>query len=52
MIVEFEWNSGLVVGLVADTIMIYDEETETMADDPANVIYLHLGILSLAFIFA
>lgn len=52
MIVEYEWNSGLVVGLAADQIMIYDEETEEMQEEPANAIYLHLGIISLVFIFA
>lgn len=54
MQVEFEWKSGLVFGLEAG--VVYEvEDTETIPDFDENiehqVIYLHLGILTLCFIF-
>lgn len=51
MIVDYEFKAGLVVGLEADQIIMYDEEKQEMTDEVASVIYLHLGIFTLAFIF-
>lgn len=50
MIVDFEFKTGLVFGLEADTIFMMDEE-ENLDEEPSNVIYLHLGILTIAIIF-
>lgn len=51
MIIDYEFKSGLVFGLESDQLIIFDEESQEMQEDPANVIYLHMGILTLAFIF-
>lgn len=52
MQVEFEWKAGLVFGLEADKILVVPEETENFDVDvpPHEVIYLHLGIISIALI--
>lgn len=50
MIVDFEFKTGLVFGLEAATIFMMDEE-ENLDDEPSSVIYLHLGIISIAVIF-
>jgi hypothetical protein len=49
MIIDYEFKGGLVFGLEADIVYLMDEE-ENLAEEPNNVIYLHLGILTLAFI--
>ena len=51
MIVDYEWNAGLVFGLASDVIYVMEEEgKETEGDGECSVIYLHLGIISLCFI--
>jgi hypothetical protein len=53
MTVDFEWKAGLVVGLEADTIYYGETVEDILADDGevVNVWYLHLGILTVAFMF-
>ena len=51
MQVDFEFKAGLVFGLEADKILVIPEEGEPdFESEPNEVIYLHLGIISIAFI--
>jgi hypothetical protein len=49
MILDFEFKTGLVFGIEADELYIMDEK-DNMTDEANQVIYLHLGFLTLAFI--
>jgi hypothetical protein len=49
MTLNFEFKTGLVFGLEADELYIMDEENN-MSDEANQVIYLHIGFLTLAFI--
>lgn len=51
MTVDYEWKSGLVFGIEADEIHLYEEETEKFHEQPVSAVYVHLGIVSVAFIF-
>lgn len=53
MVIEFEWKSGLVFGLEADKIHIVsdDDVAPDFDEEPNQVIYLHLGIISVCFIW-
>jgi len=52
MQVEVEFKAGLVFGLEADKILVMPENEEDFDMDapPNEVIYLHLGFISIAFI--
>ena len=52
MQVEVEFKAGLVFGLEADKILVVPEETEDFDVDapPHEVIYIHLGVISIALI--
>jgi hypothetical protein len=49
MILDFEFKTGLVFGIEADELYIMDEN-DKMSEEANQVIYLHLGFLTLAFI--
>jgi hypothetical protein len=49
MILDFEFKTGLVFGIEADELYIMDEN-DKMSDEANQVIYLHIGFLTLAFI--
>ena len=49
MTLDFEFKTGLVFGLEADELYIMDEENN-MSDEANQVIYLHIGFLTIAFI--
>lgn len=49
MILDFEFKTGLVFGIEADELYIMDEN-DNMTEEANQVIYLHLGFLTLAFI--
>ena len=49
MILDFEFKTGLVFGIEADELFIMDEN-DKMSEEANQVIYLHLGFLTLAFI--
>jgi hypothetical protein len=49
MILDFEFKTGLVFGIEADELYIMDED-DKMSEEANQVIYLHLGFLTLAFI--
>jgi hypothetical protein len=49
MTLDFEFKTGLVFGIEADELYIMDEN-DKMSDEANQVIYLHLGFLTLAFI--
>jgi hypothetical protein len=49
MILDFEFKTGLVFGIEADELYIMDED-DKMSDEANQVIYLHIGFLTLAFI--
>lgn len=51
MIYDIAFKAGLVVGLETEQVMVYDEETEKMQEEPCNAIHLHLGVLTLSVIF-
>lgn len=52
MQVEFEFKAGLVFGLEADKILVFPEDGSDPDFDaePNEVIYLHLGLISIVFI--
>jgi hypothetical protein len=50
MILDFEFKTGLVFGIEADELYIMDEN-DKMSDEANQVIYLHIGFITLAFIF-
>ena len=49
MTLDFEFKTGLVFGIEADELYIMDEQ-DNMTEEANQVIYLHLGFLTLAFI--
>ena len=49
MILDFEFKTGLVFGIEADELYIMDDDNK-MSDEANQVIYLHIGFLTLAFI--
>jgi hypothetical protein len=49
MTLDFEFKTGLVFGLEADELYIMDEN-DNMSEEANQVIYLHIGFLTLAFI--
>jgi hypothetical protein len=49
MILDFEFKTGLVFGIEADELFIMDDN-DKMSEEANQVIYLHLGFLTLAFI--
>ena len=51
--INYEWICGLVFGIEADQIYLVQEEGEEPDWDepPSQVIYLHLGIIAISFIF-
>lgn len=53
MLVDFEFKAGLVFGIEADSIYVTAEEQELpdFEAEPNQVIYLHLGILTVCFIW-
>ena len=50
MIVDYELIAGVKVGLEADKVYMMDED-DNMAEEPSEVIYIHLGIITISFIF-
>ena len=54
MLINFEWKAGLVFGIEADEIYSV-EEVDDVPDfeneEPHQVIYVHLGIISLCLMF-
>ena len=50
MILDFEFKTGLVFGIEADELYIMDEN-DKMSDEANQVIYLHIGFITIAFIF-
>jgi len=49
MTLDFEFKTGLVFGIEADELFIMDEN-DKMSEEANQVIYLHIGFLTLAFI--
>jgi hypothetical protein len=50
MILDFEFKTGLVFGIEADELYIMDEN-DKMSEEANQAIYLHIGFITLAFIF-
>lgn len=53
MLVDFELKAGIVFGIEADSIYVTPDEQELPDFDaePNQVIYLHLGLLTICFIW-
>lgn len=53
MLIDFEFKAGLVFGIEADSIYVtpHEEELPDFDTEPNQVIYLHLGILTICFIW-
>jgi hypothetical protein len=49
MILDFEFKTGLVFGIEADELFIMDEN-DKMSEEANQVIYLHIGFITIAFI--
>ena len=50
MIIDYELIAGVKVGIEADQVYMMDED-EYVDEEPTEVIYIHLGIVTLSFIF-
>jgi hypothetical protein len=51
MIFNFQWVSGLVVGLETVPVLLFDTEEDFDIEQPPNVQYmLHLGIFTVSLI--
>jgi hypothetical protein len=50
MMLDFEFKTGLVFGIEADELYIMDEN-DKMSEEANQVIYLHIGFITIAFIF-
>lgn len=50
MIIDYELIAGVKVGIEADRVYMMDEE-EHIDEEPTEVIYIHLGIVTISFIF-
>lgn len=49
---DIEFNAGLVFGLNVDRVyMVESEDDEPDFENPSTVIYLHLGIITMAVMF-
>ena len=53
MLVDFEFKAGLVVGIEADSVYVTEnpEDPPDLEGEPFQVIYVHLGILTIAFVW-
>ena len=52
MMVDFVWNAGLVFGIEHDVVHVSETEEELDLDKPPNsMILVHLGIITISFIF-
>ena len=52
MMIDFVWNSGLVFGIEHDVVHVTETEEELDLDgEPNSMILLHLGIITISFIF-
>jgi hypothetical protein len=53
MLVDFEFKAGLVFGIEADSIYLspHEDKLFDFETEPNQVIYLHLGILTICFIW-
>lgn len=49
MILDFEFKTGLVFGIEADELYILDEN-DKMSEESSQVIYLHIGFITLSLI--
>jgi hypothetical protein len=49
MMIDFEFKTGLVFGIEADELYIMDEN-DKMSEEANQVIYLHIGFITIAFI--
>jgi hypothetical protein len=49
MILDFEFKTGLVFGIEADELYIMDDN-DKMSEEANQVIYLHIGFITLALI--
>jgi hypothetical protein len=50
MIIDYELIAGVKVGLEADKVYMMDED-DNMAEEPSEVIYIHLLLFTISFIF-
>ena len=52
MIFDFVFNAGLVFGIEHDVVHLTETEEELDLDGPPNnMILIHLGIITISFIF-
>jgi hypothetical protein len=54
VVFNIEFNAGLVFGLNVDTVYMVEKEEDTPNFDekPTKVIYLHLGVITIAMLLA
>jgi len=50
MIIDYEFIAGVKVGIESDRVYMMDEE-ENIDEEPTEVVYIHLGIVTISFIF-
>jgi hypothetical protein len=50
MIIDYELIAGVKVGIESDKVYMMDED-ENIDEDSTEVIYIHLGIVTISFIF-
>lgn len=50
MIIDYELIAGVKVGIEADKVYMMDSE-DNISDETTEVIYIHLGIITISLIF-
>ena len=50
MIIDYEIIAGVKVGIEADRVYMMDED-ENIDEEPTEVIYIHLILFTISFIF-
>ena len=53
MVFDIEFNAGLVFGLNVDSVYMVEREEDApnFNEEPNTVIYLHLGVITIAMLF-
>ena len=51
VVFDFEFNCGIVFGINFDDIYMVEEEGDPLKDEPDTALYIHLGIITLMFMY-
>ena len=51
MVFDYEFNCGVVFGINFDDIYMVEEEGDPIKDEADTALYIHLGIVTLVFMY-